>query len=335
MNFTPISPDTAISLFEALFTARALQLQPALDNAVQAVGVPTIDAELHRLVPTPALNYLARLHLRGELVFPIPSIILHAPRLIGYYRMLLGISKKDFSQKNKLGYGRWLNAEVKDELPRKLVPFVEELCEALITPLNELVEATKRLKALDDRDLNDLALLTLGPSLQGGRNNIIGKQAATGIFDALRSLVALWITLDTSTLIQFQPPTGRSFELALASDPDVRLDEIQQLGAASGPKRRHLVAIEIKGGRDKANAHNRAGEAEKSHIKAADAGYSERWTMMVLQGLDRQRLQSETPSSTKLLDVDQITHKDGSDWDALKQCFGAVIGSSPLSRPNA
>lgn len=289
-----------------------------------------IDADLHRLVPTPSLNYLARLHLRGELVFPVPSIILHAPRLIGYYRMLLGISKKDFSQANKLGYGPWLGAEERNDLPPKLVPFVDASCLALITPLDELLQATRSIKALDDRDLNDLALLTLGPSLQGGRNNIIGKQAATSIFDALRSLVAPWITLDTGTLIQFQLPDGQTFELALASDPDVRLDEVIGLGAASGPARRPLIAMEIKGGRDKANAHNRAGEAEKSHIKASGAGYNERWTVMVLRGLDRQYVQSETPSSTALLDADQIIQKTGPDWDRIKRAFGAILRASLL-----
>jgi hypothetical protein len=38
---------------------------------------------------------------------------------------------------------------------------------------------------------------------------------------------------------------------------------------------RSLAAIEIKGGRDYSNIHNRIGEAEKSHQKAEKQGYVE------------------------------------------------------------
>lgn len=179
MRFTPIPSDMSINLFQSLLSARELQLQPALDATVQVVGVISIDGELHRLVPLPTLNYLASLDMRGERVFPVPSIVRHAPQLIGYYRMLLGISKKDFSQTNKLGYGPWATAEARNAISTRLDPYVEDFCRALITPLAELVEASRRLKPLNDRDLSDLALLTLGPTLQGGRNNLVGQQAAS------------------------------------------------------------------------------------------------------------------------------------------------------------
>lgn len=93
-NFAPIPSDKPIDLYEALVAARRLQLQPALGHAVSEVGVQTIDEELRALVPAEALNHLARLGMRGERVFSVPSILEHAPPLIGYYRMLLGVSKK-------------------------------------------------------------------------------------------------------------------------------------------------------------------------------------------------------------------------------------------------
>lgn len=136
MRFNPIPSNTAISLFQALLTARGFQLQPALDQAVQAVGVMAIDPELHRLVPASSLNYLASLRLRGERVFPIPSLIRHAPQLIGYYRMLLGVSKKDFSQANKLGsaHGQPRNVAIQslERWTPMLKTFVRRWCYLLL-----------------------------------------------------------------------------------------------------------------------------------------------------------------------------------------------------------
>lgn len=324
-RFRSISPDVSISLFQSLLAARGLQLQPALDKAVQVVGVQAIDFDLHRLVPSPALTYLASLNLRGERVFPVPSIIRHAPQLIGYYRMLLGISKKDFSQANKLGYGPWKNAEERGIISKRLDPYVDSFCQALIVPLVQLVEATKLLKPLDDRDLSDLALLTLGPTLQGGRNNVIGQRAASEVLDALRDLVRPWITLDTDALIQFQAPGGASYELAAASDPDIRLSQLVFTPNAAA-QRRPLAVMEIKGGRDTSNALNRAGEAEKSHLKAKAHGYEHRWTIMFLRGLDRMQISAGTPSSTAIFAMEDVKQQSGVDWDNLKRGLDAAIG---------
>lgn len=324
MRFNPILPSTAIGLFQALLTARGLQLQPALDQTVQIVGVLTIDEELHRLVPAESLTYLASLHLRGERVFPVPSIIRHTPQLIGYYRMLLGVSKKDFSQPNKLGYGPWANVEARNAISVRLDPYLEDFCRALILPLVELVEATKLLKPLNNQDLNDLALLTLGPTLQGGRNNMIGQQASKDVFDAFRNILRRWVTLETDALMQIQIPGGAAYELAVGSDPDIRLDELIPV-QGNAAIRRPIIAMEIKGGRDTSNAHNRAGEAEKSHIKAAERGYHNRWTIMVMQGLDWDRIRAETPSSTELFAANEITRRSGSSWDHIKQKLGDIL----------
>lgn len=281
-----------------------------------------IDVELRELVPATALNHVARLGLRGERVFPVPSILEHAPPLIGYYRMLLGISKKDFQQANKLGYGPWLNAEERGTIPPRLVPHLPRLCTALIEPLVKVVYA---MNTFNDQDLNDLMLLTLGPTLQGGRNNIIGSEASTAVFAALRTLVSGWITFDSERLIRFTAPNRQTFVLIEGSDPDVRLD-----ATAPNGEEVPVVAIEIKGGKDASNAHNRAGEAEKSHIKAQMAGYGHRWTVMVMRGLDPERLNEETPSSTELFEASDIIKQSGPDWVALRECFTEIV-SEPLS----
>lgn len=229
LRFTPIPSDKPIDLYEALVIARRLQLQPALGRAVSDVGVRTIDEELRALVPAEALNHVARLGMRGERIFPVPSILEYAPPLIGYYRMLLGISKKDFGDRNKLGYGPWKNAEESGTIPSRLIPALPRLCKAFIDPLVKVVAA---MDVFDDRDLNDLTLLTLGPTLQGARNNVIGRVASKKVFEALRGLVFQWTTFDSERLIRFETPAGRSFALVEGTDPDVRLEAVVGGGRA-------------------------------------------------------------------------------------------------------
>lgn len=315
MHFQPISADLAINLFEALSSARRLQLHPALSEAVRQVGVAVIDHELQRLVPARSLNHVASLGLRGERVFPVPSIITHVPPLIGYYRMLLGLSKKEFG--DRLRYRAWVKAEEDARLSPILSQALDEFCRMLIVPLAELADA---MGTFDDRDLSDLALLTLGPTLQGGRNNIIGSRAAAEVFQALRHLLSPWLTLDQPRLLHVALSTGAIFEAIVASDPDIRINI--GMGARAAP----LLAIEIKGGSDTSNAHNRAGESEKSHIKATIAGYQHRWTIIRMGRLDRQAIKAETPSSTDIFEADDLIRESGPDWQRFRRQLGVLLG---------
>lgn len=311
LTFRPIRVTFAIDLYEALIVARRLQLQPALSLAVRQVGVAAIDADLLRLVPVSGLNQLAGLGLRGERVFPVPAIIRHAPPLIGYYRMLLGLSRKEFSQPARLGYGSWAAAEESGILTPRLDAALDQFCAALIDPLMQFVAA---MKTFDDRDLGDITLLTLGSTFQGGRNNVIGRQRAEQLFQAIRAHVTSWISYENERLIRFTIPGGREYECVAASDPDVRID-----ARAGGELLLPLVAIEIKGGGDASNAHNRAGEAEKSHLKAAQAGYEHRWTVIGMRDVRRKVIASETPSSTRLFEADEVLKQTGPDWDLFRQ----------------
>lgn len=314
-TFKPIPSDKPIDLYEALIVTRRLQLQPALSHAVSEVGISVIDSELQSFVPEEALNHVASLGLRGERVFPVPLILKQAPPLIGYYRMLLGVSKKDFGDPNKLGYGAWRGAEENGVIPDKILPALPRLCGAFIEPLVEVVYA---MGMFDDRDLNDLALLTLGPTLQGARNNVIGRTASDRVFEALRMLVAEWTTFDKERVIRFSTE-AHSFVLVEGSDPDIRLDVVV------GKREIPVIAIEIKGGEDASNAHNRAGEAEKSHVKAGQQGFVHRWTIMVMWDLDRDRLREETPSSTELFEASEIMRQSGDDWDNFWRKFLAIV----------
>jgi hypothetical protein len=314
--FRPISANFAVDLYEALVNARRLYLQPALARTVLEVGVPPIDAELLAIVPSNALNHLGSLGLRGERVFPVPSVLRHTPTLIAYYRSLLGLSRKEFT---RIGYAAWVRAEQDGRLSRVQLDVLESFCRVLSAPLVELVEA---MGTFEDRDLSDLTLLTMGPTLQGARNNVIGNRAATEMFAAMRAVVATWaITFEAERLIRFVTSRGQEYECVAASDPDIRVDE--RVGGALRP----LLAIEIKGGADVSNVHNRAGEAEKSHLKAKAQDYQHRWTVIVMAGISHQTIQGETPSSTMLFEADEVLKQTGADWERFKAEFDRLIGT--------
>lgn len=59
------------------------------------MNLKELDVELHDLAPAKYLSQLAACGLRGELLFAVPSVIKRNPRLSGYYRLVLGLSRKE------------------------------------------------------------------------------------------------------------------------------------------------------------------------------------------------------------------------------------------------
>jgi XcyI restriction endonuclease len=108
--------------------------------------------------------------------------------------------------------------------------------------------------------------------------------------------------------------------VVLAADPDVRIEE------EFGEERRPLVAIEIKGGTDRSNAHNRAGEAEKSHQKAKALGFRDRWTVIAKGGLDLSVLEAESPTTNSWFDTAHVLAREGEDWKELRTRIVGSVG---------
>src|SRR5262249_17228790 len=148
-------------------------------------------------------------------------------------------------------------------------------------PLADLV---RQIPNISNRDISELPLLTYGSQLQGSRNTAIGKQAMQDVLIAISEIVAKHLVRKEHRKLTVKNAAGRFVIISLSHDPDVAIDE--QIGNVTHRK----VAIEVKGGTDVSNAHNRAGEAEKSHLKAKGRGYPEFWTIISKTGLDLGRL---------------------------------------------
>ena len=75
------SPDLQIDFSFSLRNMRNWCLREALSNTMKSLDIAKVDTQLAKLVPAANLSDLASHHLRGELVFPVPTILEANPRL--------------------------------------------------------------------------------------------------------------------------------------------------------------------------------------------------------------------------------------------------------------
>lgn len=202
-------------------------------------------------------------------------------------------------------------------------PDIESFCVAMSHSLAEMIRQIS--PQLTHRDVHELPLLTLGSQLQGGNNNSIGQRATMDIFVAISELIKDWVQTENERMIVIKNASGRKVVVALSGDPDIRIQE------EFDGQLRNKVAIEIKGGTDISNVHNRVGEAEKSHQKAKKEGFRDYWTIISKTGSNLQKLKSESPTANSWFDVSQVLARSGEDWDEFRSRLVDAIGI-PLNK---
>jgi hypothetical protein len=191
-------------------------------------------------------------------------------------------------------------------------------CEAMAKGLADLVRQMS--PRVTPRDVSEMPLLTIGSQFQGSNNNTIGKRAAQRVFSAISEIVKPFTTKREQRKLTLRNAAKRTVLITLMSDPDVCVQE------HFGQELHNKVALEIKGGTDKSNAHNRAGEAEKSHVKARKLGFRDFGTIIAKKGLDMQRLQRESPTTTSWFDVSQVLGREGEDWEEFRSRLAGEVG---------
>lgn len=105
IDFPP--PKLQINFAFTLEKFRARYMQNALLATVQKMSIVELDKQLAEYVPPADLATLARYGLRAELLFAVPAVLEANPYLLGYYRLLMGYSQKEFYGRDKgfsIGY---------------------------------------------------------------------------------------------------------------------------------------------------------------------------------------------------------------------------------------
>jgi hypothetical protein len=318
---TPLSPSRQVIFHQMLVAARKTALMDALSEALGLIDPQLLKKQISRFVPKDSQKILAAAGIRDEHVFPVPAILEQQPTLIGYYRLLLGISQKRFYRKGT-DMGPFKSMESRGLINSRKRPDLEGFCAVMANQFAELLrQISPRITA---RDVSELPLLTLGAQLYGSNNNAIGKKATLDVFVSVAEIVKDFIVSQDARKILIVNASKRKVLLALSTDPDIRIQEEFE------GKLRNKVAIEIKGGTDISNAHNRAGEAEKSHQKAKEQGFRDFWTIISKSGLSMEKLKQESPTTNSWFDVAQVLAREGDDWKDFRSRFAGEAGI-PLS----
>lgn len=314
VEFPTLSPDLQVSFYYRLVSIRERYLQSALQSALDDVELKALDAELAKYASPEALKKVARFGIRGEVVFPTPVILQASPFLLGYYRLLFGLSQKEFYHKGPFGRFKKL------EESGVITPNTEDLIAPLCVSLNST--ASKLVNGLDDLSIDivhELQLLTIGPQLRGSENTRIGETSIQSVFDLIRDIIESEIHDQTRRSLRIQNAAGRPVLIEFGADPDVFVTE------KVGESVRHVLSIEVKGGGDASNVHNRLGEAEKSHLKAKNLGCTDLWTILRVDVVDA-AAQRGSPTTTRFFNLDRILNHRTREFRDFREEFCSRIG---------
>lgn len=216
-----------------LKSERGKILRDALREAVGKVGVQIIDRELHDMVSAGALNKLGAFGLRGEVLFAVPCLIKEKPTVSGYYRLILGISQKEYGKK---GLGKWVEIE-KGKSETVSESEIRDLCAALIEAGERLLSAISSRDNITEDFFHELALLTLGAQLDGSYRVVVGQKAVAVVRELIENIVKPKNPngfQERENEIEFNNAAGRRVKIRFGSDPDILVSE------RSGNQYRHL-----------------------------------------------------------------------------------------------
>jgi len=315
-SLNPPASTRQVAFYQLLVAARKKWFLDALSEALGQIEPRTVKAQIVEFVPTEAQKALAVAGLRDEHVFPLPAVLEAKPSLVGYYRLLLGASQKAFYQ-GSTHMSAFKSMEETGTINEKQAAKLSEFCAAMAVPMAEMV---CQISTLTERDLRELPLLTFGAQLQGFNNTQIGKKAMQDVFATITAIVKRHIVRTEPTRLTLKNSSGRIVYINRAHDPDVSIYE------EMGNQLHSKVAIEVKGGTDVSNAHNRAGEAEKSHLKAKEKGFRDFWTIISKHGLDLAKLKQESQTTTEWFDVTTLLARRGDDWEAFRERLAGAVG---------
>ena len=318
-NINIPAPKLQIDFSFALGQVRSLYLQDALSKTIDDLDLTTLDKELSAYVPQGSLKALAKHGLRGELVYAVPCVLEANPYLLGYYRLLLGFSQKEFYS-TQFGVNGFKSMETKGNLADKNRTMLPDLCGGLVGSAVALVDGIG-VDRLSREILDDLTLLTVGPQLRGGANVKKGVAGIVDVFQAIHNIVEHAAINSSVSKIEIENAAGRKVLIEFAPDPDIVIrDEM------SNRRFRNIIAIEVKGGTDFSNIHNRVGEAEKSHQKAKAAGYVECWTVVNVDRIDMAMAGRESPTTNTFYRLSDLKSAEGDEYHDFKERIISLTG---------
>ena len=194
------------------------------------------------------------------------------------------------------------------------------MCKALSDCASSLLNGVGS-ERLTKEFMDDLSLLTLGPQLRGGANVKKGTIGIFKVFESIHTIVNEYVTVLDRQCIEINNSAGRTVLIEFASDPDIIISEVM-----AEKRYRNIIAIEVKGGTDFSNIHNRLGEAEKSHQKARQKGFVECWTVVNVDKFDLDMARKESPSTNRFYRISHIASAKGEEYIDFRNRIVSLTG---------
>lgn len=164
----PTTSSRQVVFHQLLVAARKTWLMDALSTALEQIDPLKLKAEIAKIVPTGAQRILASAGIRDEHVFPVPAILEVNPRLVGYYRLLLGVPQKTFYGPGT-GMGQFKGMEARGTINDRQQIALPTFCCAMAKGLADMVSQLS--PRITSRDVAELPLLTLGAQFQGSNRD--------------------------------------------------------------------------------------------------------------------------------------------------------------------
>jgi len=206
--------------------------------------------------------------------------------------------------------------EQENEITSSADAHISSLCKALVGSGEQLLLGLPNVTV---QLIHELQLLTLGPLLRGSKNNQIGSSATRRVLKLVANVAKGHIVDQGPSHITVRNSSGRIVMAMFSSDPDITIRDM-----TSHPPRL-LVSIEIKGGGDVSNIHNRIGEAEKSHQKAKAEGYHLFWTILGAPA-DLKTASIESPTTNKFFFLSGLLDEKSKEWTGFRSDIAHEFG---------
>lgn len=225
-KFTVPNPAPQINFFTQLQKLKGEILFEALAATVKTINIKTLDNELSEEVPQERLQTVRSYGLPSEMVFVAPYLLSANPRLVGYYRLLIGHSKKQFYSQG--AFGVFATMEEKGRISKEQSHLLRDLCDSLNEATWQLISGISQ--KLTAENIRELTLLTLGPQLRGGHNVEIGADATEELFQTFQRTLTPYTPSVKDKTIRLTNAKGNEIVIEFGSDPDIKIFEMTGFG---------------------------------------------------------------------------------------------------------
>jgi hypothetical protein len=150
----------------------------------------------------------------------------------------------------------------------------------------------------------------------------IGTEGIEVAFGIIREIVRGAIVSEDPVQLTVKNAARRDVLVQVAADPDIKIQEVMRSGVL-----RHLIAIEVKSGRDFSNIRNRVGEAEKSHRKARAGGFTECWTIVNVDRTGFDTAKRESPSTDRFYRLSDLSDQSSESYLDFRDRIQALTGT--------